>query len=768
MSIENVYVYAFADILMALQVVQDDDTLNLNIKNDITFGTAAMMGRRVTVNLINDSGSESVVLAIAYEGSYRHFMTGTTGIDGISMTVGRGIILNGGGTGGGIQMFGSGSSLTLDGCMIFNCRNSGNGGGILLQGNVSRSRLSMNDARIEGCQAGAGGGVFASACDVQMNGGQITGNRANNTGGGMITIAGSNGLGSTLTMRGGNVNQNTVGSFGDGGGISAFDTVVMIDGSVINYNVADNYGGGIYSFNQSGDVNLNALIIKDSTVAGNTTRNTGGGIGVQNALSEFTITGCIIMNNQADSAESGTKQGGGIYLAGGSLTVIDSKVTANTAGSSGGGIFAVVASLTVKGTAEISENEAVLTAGGIYGFQGATIAIEENAAIINNRAYCGNDAENASRGGGGIALLSYGMVSTLVVTGNARISGNMSVSYGGGIWTYPTFGPETVVRIEGGAIEGNTANYGGGISMGEIPGYTPTLTITGGVITNNFAFSDGGGIITMGSIVAASYCEIAENIAGRDGGGIFTDQLSNVTLYDSVIFSGNIASSYVYWLTTSGGDSGIYLLNIFTEHFSTFIPVQTLPAVPWAFLNAYNNYDINYVRPDKSITVRFSYVSELAVAVHETVIDSFLGATVLIPPRDTITDIDGTVWTLEPPGQPPQVFRLTDPEADYTVTFSFEPALSMIVVIENYLDEYGNKIMDSTYTNVEVGGNYSKEAPDIENYAFLGYRIDQGPLMTGSVNIIGIEADAEITFVYRRECKNPCTCSCCCYCLCRT
>lgn len=775
MSTQSIDIYAFEDIIAALQNAQSGDIFNLYIQNNIDFGSAVLINRGLTIHLINGSGEGNVALSIADGGSFRHFTTGTASIDNVEMVIGAGIVLNGGATGGGIQIFGSGCLLTLDGCTVVNCRNVGNGGGILVQGNASRSRLIMNAAHIENCQSGSGAGVFASACEVEMNGGEIIGNRANNSGGGITLIAGANRLGCTLTINRGKVSDNAV-AFGDGGGINAFDTIVLIDESEISRNAADNHGGGIYSFNQSGITELNALVMRDSSVTDNTIRNTGGGISAENQLKEFTIFNSEIVGNRADSLQVGTKQGGGIYYSGGSLALIDAKVSRNQAGASGGGIFANLSTLTVSGATEISENEAAFTAGGIYGFQGASITIEDSAKVINNRAYSGADPESETRGGGGIALLSFGFVSTLTIKGEPQITGNTSVSYGGGIWTYPTFGPETVVNIEGGTIAGNVANYGGGISMGEIAGYAPALTITGGIIANNSAAKDGGGIIAKGSTVSIADCEITDNSAGRDGGGIFTDQLANLTVYASANFNGNTAGSYPYWLVTYGGDSDIYLSHIFTEHLSTFIPEQTPPPETWSFLNAYNNYDINYVMPIKTITVRFNY--DAARIVHETLIDSFIGATVLIPPKETITDADGNVWTLDPPNQPARTFELTNPEGDYAVSFYFEPAAAVVFVTENYVDTSGRKIMNSTQTAIESGGDYSKTAPNITNYTFVGYRIDHGPLQFGSVNIIGISADTTVTFIYRmnREapiyCKpNPC-CRCCrpcrcCICRCR-
>lgn len=751
-------IYTLGDIIEALQSAQPGEELLFNIKNNIIFTNSVLMNQRITINLTNGSGNENVTLAIAEGGTFRHLSTGGASIDNVTINVGPGIIFDGGGTGGGIQIFGSSCLLALNGCLIINCLSSLNGGGVLIQGNASRSRLVMTNTIIEGCQAGSGAGVFASACEVEMNGGEIRGNRANSSGGGITTLLGANRLGSTLTINGGRIINNSV-TFNDGGGINAFDTIVTIDGSEISNNAADINGGGIYSLNQSGDAQLNALMIRNSMIRGNTVRNFGAGIRAENPLGEFTITNCTITENKAVSTQVGSNQGGGVYYSGAALVMRDTIVSANEAGTSGGGIFANFSTLIVGGTTEIRDNEAAITAGGIYGFQGCTVTIEENTKIINNHAHCGNDPENASRGGGGIALLSFGFVSTLTVRGAALIGRNTSVSYGGGIWTYPTFGPETIVNIEDGTIEGNTANYGGGISMGEIPGYTPVLTITGGAITNNTALKDGGGIIAKGSLVTVSGSEITNNTAGRDGGGIFTDQLANVTVYADAAFSGNTAERYAFWQITSGGDSDIHKTHILTNRFSTFIPVQSPPPEIWSFTNAYNNYDINYVRPVETVTVRFNYTSALTLE-HETIIDSFLGATVVIPPRETFIDENGTVWALQPPGQPAQTLMLTNPEANYAVTFYFVPAAAAAVTVsEDYVDISGCQIIGPTQTIVEFGGNYRKTAPDIMGYAFVGYRINNGSLQAGEVNIIGINTDTVVTFIYTRNCNCSCRCN---------
>lgn len=751
MSIYNENIYNSTDIITALQSAQNGDIFNFYIQNDIVWGSVIIISSSITINLINGSGMETVTLSILLSGTYRHFSTLINGtVTGFSMNVNKGIIFDGAATGGGLAIYGSNCSLTLTDCTFSNCRSSGNGGGVLVQGNTSKNVLTMNDVHFKNCFAGSGGGIFGSGCNIEMNGGEITRCNAASSGGGITTTAGAAMLGSTLTINSGNIIGNIC-SAGDGGGINAFDTIVTIMDTEISGNTADINGGGIYCLMQFMTDEQNKLIIRDSSIFDNTIRNIGGGICLQGNFSEFTIENCTIFNNRATSTASGTNQGGAIYFSGGStLTLHDGQIMHNTAGKAGGGVLVNGSTLILTGTVAIVENESGNLGGAIYGYYGAMIIIEGNAWVTNNTAICTGDPERIYSGGGAVALYA----SDIIIRENALISENTALSYGGAIWAYPEYLPVSTITMEGGTLIGNDANYGGAFSMGAVEGYTPQISITGGSITQNVAIRDGGGIIAKGTVVAIEGCEIVENIAGRDGGGIFTDDLANVTVYASAAFGGNTAGNYVYWAVTNGGDSDIYNAYIFTDIFSTFVPVQTSPLLTWDFLNAYNNYDINYVQPIFPFSVRFFGGDGELSLIHSTTINSFLGATVIIPPREEIVDSEGNVWLLSPP-QPAQTIELTDPQANYDVSFLFEEQVASIVVSEYYQDTSGNEIMPPTQTIVESGGNYSKTAPMITGYTFMGYKINHEPFKTGTVHIIGISADTVVLFVYEKKTAQP-------------
>jgi pilin isopeptide linkage protein len=577
MNIINIQVFAFTDFTTAIQSAQVGDTINFFIQNDIVFPSAAGITKTLTINLINAS-SGNVTLSVPAGNTFRHFTTGVAPIPNVSMTVGSGIILDGGSTGGGLFIFGSNCSVTLNGCTLSNCKSALNGGAVQVVGDTARSALIINnDTIITNCSAIFGGGIVASGCDVTLNGGEIIGNTASNSGGGMSIDGRSAELGSTFTINGGMITGNTA-TTNDGGGINAQNTIISILGGEISNNTAMGFGGGINVFTTI--VAQAALRIIGGTIIGNSIRNFGGGIGVQSKISELTMTGGMITQNSA-TIPTGSNQGGGIYVQEGNTFEMSGGTIFNNTAGSGGGIFLNNSTLNLNGTAEVSANEAAATAGGIYGFQGCTVNVFGDAKVINNSALCSGDSTREDRGGGGIAILSFGTTSTATIRDNAVISGNSSVSYGGGIWTYPNFGPATFVNIEGGTIENNSANFGGGISMGEIPGDTPILTITGGTITNNRATTDGGGIIAKGSLVSVAGCSITNNTAGHDGGGIWIAyaELSNLTVASDVIFSENKASRA---FNRNPIDDALYFSHIFATHW-------TIP-----FTQGYNNFDISY------------------------------------------------------------------------------------------------------------------------------------------------------------------------------
>ncbi|MCI5159105.1 MAG: hypothetical protein D3906_11860, partial [Candidatus Electrothrix sp. AUS1_2] len=203
-------------------------------------------------------------------------------------------------------------------------------------------------------------------------------------------------------------------------------------------------------------------------------------------------------NNTFTDPSYPVSYGGGIYNSGGTVTLINSTVSSNTADSYGGGIFNV--------------NSGTVT--------------------LTNSTITGNSANDPNAGGGGgIANVSG---STVILT-NSTVSGNTASYYqGGGI--YNANGTATLTNS---TISGNTAMTAGG--GGIYNNYSGTVTLTNSTISGNTASFYGGGIYNYSGTVTLTNSTVSGNTSSStaSGGGIYNK--STVTLQSSLI-SGNEAA----------------------------------------------------------------------------------------------------------------------------------------------------------------------------------------------------------------------------------
>lgn len=218
---------------------------------------------------------------------------------------------------------------------------------------------------------------------------------------------------------------------------------------------------------------------------------------------EVTIQGVTIRNGK----------GPGIYQDIGSLTVVDSIVTANQSlDLCGGGISSVYDNhkeLTIRNS-QITNNRAS---------DGAGICLSEVGATIVNSTIDGNQA--TSRGGGIYANeAGFDML-------NSTLSNNRAGTTGGGFYTH--LGVST---MESSAVLKNQANDGGGIWS-----HDNGIQIRNTTISGNSAKNNGGGILSESwSTITLEHVTLAFNVAdsdkknGGDGGGIFNAQDPNGTV----------------------------------------------------------------------------------------------------------------------------------------------------------------------------------------------------------------------------------------------
>lgn len=227
---------------------------------------------------------------------------------------------------------------------------------------------------------------------------------------------------------------------GDGGGIYNQGNLTVINSAFVN-NLSGNWGGAIY--------NSGTLEVTGSSFNINGA-NIGGGI--------FNGGGCVTVTNSNFEENSAGDAGGGMYNATpGTLTVINSTLSQNTA-ASGGGIRSEGGSLTTVIGSTLKFN----STSSATGIGGGILNGWEGTMIVANTTLVGNSANNW---GGGIA--NYG---TLNLT-NSTLSENTAPPDGGG----GLANMETAARL-------HMANT--------IIAYSPTggdcVSVNGGVISTNF------------------------------------------------------------------------------------------------------------------------------------------------------------------------------------------------------------------------------------------------------------------------------------------
>lgn len=326
-------------------------------------------------------------------------------------------------------------------------------------------------------------------------------------------------------------------------------------------NGLDGSGGGIFTQGQ--------LTLTRCTVANNQATSNGGGIYTANGV--LTLNSSTVRDNQAPSDYM---RGGGIYVASGSATVNDSWIVGNTSHSNAGGILnsgtLALARTIVTGNTTLSHallGGAGISNGGVNGAPpGGTITIEDSTISANNGGGVANNSPGnititrstiaSNTDGSG---LDNRATATLITT---TVSGHQN-AHGAGI-----FNTGTLNLRANSVVRDNSANSGGTGGSGILnSGSGAVAHIEMSTIRNNTAANStppGGGIanVNYGTLTVASSV-IAENTGGRQGGGIYGDWTSTLTITGSTIRDNRLLSTY-------GNGIGVYAQNDVTVRSSVF------------------------------------------------------------------------------------------------------------------------------------------------------------------------------------------------------
>ena len=349
----------------------DGDTINFDASISLITLTAGTVQTQA-VNIIGPGASALTITTTGEPGAYSMFRVGGTGdalISGVTLTKNRVKALNEGkftfddvtvsgssSSYGGALYAGNTGDLEVKNSTFENNEASSNGGAVYVynsgEATISDSVFKDNDAE------DTGGAIYIFGADLTLTRTQVTGNTAQESGGGVyfgpsvdnVSIADSTIDSNTAEEFGGGAyfgdvsnvlistttvsNNSAIGGAGLDFGGDAIDAT--INNSTISANAAVYGGGGIY-ISPTSSITINQSTISANTSAGTTLGFSGGGITIGSATSVVTMSGTIVSGNS--SALAGTADFGlysedpadtGSFAATNSIIgEVDPRITAN-------------------------------------------------------------------------------------------------------------------------------------------------------------------------------------------------------------------------------------------------------------------------------------------------------------------------------------------------------------------------------------------------------------------------------------------------------
>ena len=424
--------------------------------------------------------------------------------------------------GGGVYVSDNGKFVMDSGLIIGNSAKS-NGGGVLVYN--SAGKFTMNGGSIRANHANHGGGVwnggeFLIPASTSLDVSSITGNGA--TSGGGVFVSGG---GSSFTMYGGAITNNTAACYG--GGVyfngSTFDLMNgIITGNSTNGADNDSDGGGVYvnggMFKLSGGITN----IKENTKNGeaNNVQLTGGTLRLAGNLwegADIRITGPEPVPG-AEFGSASDSPTGAIYIQSddetmfgrvdGSSLVWEKRIDVPVAKISSGTEFSSVQA--AVNAASSGDTVTLLTNAK----SGDTITISKKEITLDLSGYVLSTT-------GSKPVITIGTLGILTVT-DSNPDEKHYFTNASGLYVYA--GDEQtggLTEVTGGCITGGSSVNGGGVSISD----GGTLTLAGGNIIGNSASDDGGGVYASGLYVGGSFVMTGGNIIGNsaksNGGSVY-------------------------------------------------------------------------------------------------------------------------------------------------------------------------------------------------------------------------------------------------------
>ena len=441
---------------------------------------------------------------------------------------------------------------TIDDTQFLHCA-AQDGGALELNGNVSldltRVSLRYNDASrvggaisaklggnrirmLEGTHvtdntAGRGGGAYMFQSTLIVDASVIESNVAESGGGGMFVRY------SSITLRAGSsVSHNSV-LGGNGGGLQLLGTWLSLDHSSIAYNLAV-WGGGL-----SGPA-----LCPDGIEAS-----------LAHSHCQLLPSSIVLSNGSTVNHNFASQYGGGFGLGGGfKVTSTQSSIEDNFAGATGGGVSAIGCVLDLRDGTSVRRNTAVYMGGGFYldssslmcagsvinsntaglgggifGTAGTSVVLSASTTVAHNFAMK-VDSSPGNFNGAGVFVV----VMSLLICADSSIFGNSASGLGGGVAAY-IYSSTTILNSS--VSENFAMTYGAGVWVGE-DSQASSLNST---FKDNVAYNGAGmTAYVRSSILLGDGTSVARNLALNLGGGCVCKSATLET--DGVVnISGNTA-----------------------------------------------------------------------------------------------------------------------------------------------------------------------------------------------------------------------------------
>ena len=298
-------------------------------------------------------------------------------------------------------------------------------------------------------------------------------------------------------------------------------------------------GGGILNAEGGQAVISHSFAAQDSTITSNEAVF-GGGFHNRDTTSNLTIVDTEMKFNDSD------ERGGAGEIRSGNVSFNDGLVQDNDAGTDGGA-FANTGGTLILNNTHVLRNEAQGEGGGIFNDNDPDPEVLGSArqypvtpgvravTQITTATIVLNEA-NGTEGGGGIYNNARLFLDNSSVNANRANNGD-----GGGLLNTQ----DGVATVSRGGVFGNFA----GVDGGGISNQGGSFTIDALNVNGNEAVRNGGGLNLLGteSDLSLANGQVNDNIAGANGGGIFTEGDINLT---TVAVNRNTANG------TANGDGG--------------------------------------------------------------------------------------------------------------------------------------------------------------------------------------------------------------------